>query len=194
MQGVCARISATTDVTVLLMSFPQVELDKKMDLIGIWREMEKLVDSGKCRAIGVSNFNSGQLERISKVARIPIAANQVESHAYFQQRELRQTMEKLGIKLMAYGPLGSPGDHTLPGRTVCSECMMSVFSTVIVGRTPRPGEPTPPNILEDPLVLELAKKYKKTPAQVLLRHLLQLGYIVIPKSVKQVQWRGFLRN
>ncbi len=79
------------------------------DLVAIWREMEKLVEAGKCRALGVSNFGSSQLERISKIAKFPIAVNQVECNAYFQQKKLRETMEMLNIKLMAYAPLGSPG-------------------------------------------------------------------------------------
>ena len=77
--------------------------------MALWREMEKLVDSGKVKSIGVSNFSSVQIEKISKIARIPIAVNQVECHAYFQQKKLRSTMDKWGIKVMAYAPLGSPG-------------------------------------------------------------------------------------
>jgi len=44
--------------------------------------------------------------------------------------------------------------------------------------------------MEDPLVMDLAKKYGKTPAQILLRHLVQLGFIVIPKSVNKVKFMG----
>ena len=77
----------------------------------IWRAMERLVDQGKARAIGVSNFNSAQCEAIAEYARVPIAVNQVELNSYWQQKNLRKTMDTLGIKLMAYAPLGSPGKY-----------------------------------------------------------------------------------
>ncbi len=88
--------------------------DKETDHVAIWREMEKLVESGKCRAIGVSNFSGAQLERISKIAKFPIAVNQVECNAFFQQKKLRETMDRLNIKMMAYAPLGSPGVDVVP--------------------------------------------------------------------------------
>jgi len=88
----------------------EVIWDKTTDLVKCWKEMEKLVDDGLAKAIGLSNSNSEQLERVSKNARIPVAVNQVECHAYFQQKKLWQSMNKLGIRLMAYSPLGSPGN------------------------------------------------------------------------------------
>ncbi len=51
--------------------------DTDTDHIALWREMEKLCRSGRCRSIGVSNFNSDQLERLAEAADIPIAVNQV---------------------------------------------------------------------------------------------------------------------
>lgn len=45
--------------------------------------------------------------------------------------------------------------------------------------------PEMPNVLEDPLVIELAKKHSKTSAQILLRHLIQSGIAVVPKSVSR---------
>ena len=69
--------------------------------------MEKLQKSGKCRAIGVSNFSSDQLERLANIATVPISVNQVECNAYFQQKNLRETMNKLKIRTMAYSSLGS---------------------------------------------------------------------------------------
>lgn len=83
------------------------------DHLGIWREMEHLVNAGKIKSIGVSNWNSDQLEGLSAVAKIPIAVCQVECSAYFQQRRLRVTLNKLGIRLMAYASLGSPGEEEI---------------------------------------------------------------------------------
>ena len=51
---------------------------------------------------------------------------------------------------------------------------------------PGAGRPAIPRILEDEAVVELSRKHGKTPAQILIRHLVQLGFVVIPKSVKQV--------
>ena len=87
----------------------KAEWETNTDLISIWKEMEKTVDQGKVKSIGVSNFTSEQCKRVMDQARIPIAVNQVETHIYFQQRNLRRAMDKMGIKIMAYAPLGSPG-------------------------------------------------------------------------------------
>lgn len=43
-------------------------------------------------------------------------------------------------------------------------------------------EDTISNLLENPIVLKIAEEYKKTPAQILLKHIVQKGIIVIPKS------------
>lgn len=75
----------------------------------IWRGMEELVDAGLTKSIGVSNFNSRQIERISKAARIPIANNQVEIHAFFQQWDLVKFCQDRGVTVTAYSPLGAPG-------------------------------------------------------------------------------------
>ncbi|XP_069110466.1 aldo-keto reductase family 1 member A1-A-like [Argopecten irradians] len=124
--------------------------------------MEKLVDEGKAKSIGVSNFNAAQVARILKVARVKPVLNQVECHAYFQQRKLERVLLKDNIRLMAYGPIGSPG----------STAALTV-----------PGESPPPVLLADPVIAKLATKYQKTPAQILIRNLLQRELIVIPKSV-----------
>jgi len=110
-------------VDLYLIHFPQgvqnsddfvnkpVVWDKDTDLVKNWKELEKLVDDGLVKSIGLSNCNSEQLERVSRSAKYPVAVNQVECHAYFQQKKLRRTMDRLGIKMMAYSPLGSPGIH-----------------------------------------------------------------------------------
>ena len=71
--------------------------------------MEEQVEQGLVKAIGLSNFNQSQIERIYKCARIKPAVLQVELHAYLQQKELRALCKSLGIAVTAYAPLGSPG-------------------------------------------------------------------------------------
>ena len=83
-----------------------------VDHIGIWREMETLVDEGKIRSIGVSNFSSLQVANIMSKCRIPVAVNQCECSLYFQQKKLRENLAKMGVKLMAYGSLGSSGTNS----------------------------------------------------------------------------------
>lgn len=74
--------------------------------------MEKLVDSGKAKSIGVSNFSIEQVERILANARIPPATNQVELHAYLQQPELVSFLKSKNIVVTAYSPLGT-GSHAV---------------------------------------------------------------------------------
>lgn len=143
-------------------------MDTEVDLVETWREMEKLVDEGLARSIGLSNFNSVQIQRIYDNARIKPANLQVECHAYFQQPELLDFCKKLNIVLTAYAPIGSPG--------------LKTFAKVKFGVVFDEKDKLPV-LLEDPKVLFLAEKHKKTPAQVLLRFLMQRGIIVIPKSI-----------
>lgn len=71
--------------------------------------METQVDANRTMAIGLSNFNSHQIERIVQTCRIKPANLQVEMHAYFQQKQLRKYCQKHNISVCAYGPLGSRG-------------------------------------------------------------------------------------
>lgn len=70
--------------------------------------MEKQVDAGRAKAIGVSNFNIRQVERLLSVARIPPVNLQVELHLYLQQKDLQEWSKRSGVTLCAYSPLGSP--------------------------------------------------------------------------------------
>ncbi|KAE9589951.1 putative oxidoreductase [Lupinus albus] len=80
------------------------------DIPSTWKAMEVLYDSGKARAIGVSNFSSKKLQDLLEIARVPPAVNQVELHPAWQQTKLRKFCESKGIHLSAYSPLGSPGN------------------------------------------------------------------------------------
>lgn len=70
--------------------------------------MEQLVDAGLANAIGVSNFNVKQLQRILNSCRIKPANLQVEVYVYLQQPELLKMCRENGIPVCAYGPIGSP--------------------------------------------------------------------------------------
>ncbi|XP_063795478.1 aldo-keto reductase family 1 member A1-like [Pseudophryne corroboree] len=122
-----------------------------------WKSMEKLVEKGLTKAIGLSNFNRRQIDDILSIATIKPAALQVECHPYLAQNELIAHCHANGIVVTAYSPLVSPSRSWK-----------------------KPGEPV---LLEEPCILEMAKKYGKSTAQVVLRWQLQRKVVVIPKSV-----------
>lgn len=69
------------------------------DIPSTWRAMEALCDSGKARALGVSNFSSKKLGDLLAVARVPPAVNQVECHPSWQQAKLREFCKSKGVHL-----------------------------------------------------------------------------------------------
>lgn len=81
-----------------------------------WQFMEQLVDTGKVKAIGVSNFNIRRLKELLEVAKIVPAANQIEAHPYLQQQELFDFCKQHDILVEAYSPLGN--NQTGEPRTV----------------------------------------------------------------------------
>lgn len=64
--------------------------------------MEKTVQQGKVRSIGLANFNIKQIERILAIAHIKPAVVQAEVHIYYQQRELIEFCKKNEIIVFAY--------------------------------------------------------------------------------------------
>ena len=77
-----------------------------------YRQLEKAYREGKARAIGISNFEGKYIEELEKQWEIVPQFIQVEAHPYFTQAELRKTLDKYGIRLMAWYPLGH-GDKSL---------------------------------------------------------------------------------
>ncbi|KAL4928815.1 NADP-dependent oxidoreductase domain-containing protein [Aspergillus undulatus] len=87
-----------------------------IDYITTYKAMEKLLATGKVRAIGVSNFNVRRLEELLSQVNIVPAANQIEAHPYLQQPELLRFCQSKSILIEAYSPLGN--NQTGAPRTV----------------------------------------------------------------------------
>ena len=122
-----------------------------------WKEMEQLVRDGLTKAIGVSNFNVQSLADLLTYAEILPVCNQIELHPYLVQDGLVDFMHKVNIRPVAYCPLTNPGYDEF-------------------------GPPTP--IFEQPVIVDLAKKYDKSPAQIILNWGIARGHCVIPKTGK----------
>ncbi|MDH6287449.1 aldo/keto reductase [Rhodococcus opacus] len=80
-----------------------------------WRALEKLYYDGRVRAIGVSNFQSEQLERLAEIATITPAVNQIELHPLLTQSALTDLHRSMGVRTQAWAPLarGHLNDHAL---------------------------------------------------------------------------------
>ncbi len=69
--------------------------------------MAELVEQGKVRSIGVSNFTIRHLEEALPVAEVPIAVNQVKYHPYHNQQDLLDYCKDNDIVVTAYSPFGN---------------------------------------------------------------------------------------
>lgn len=118
------------------------------DYIGAWKDMEKAVQEGKVKSIGLSNFFGKHLEDILKIAKIMPVVDQVECHPYAPCDELRKELDKISCYIEAWSPIGRGNSQ----------------------------------LLNEPILIEIAKKYNKTVAQVILRWHIEKGNIVFPKS------------
>jgi glycerol 2-dehydrogenase (NADP+) len=85
------------------------DLDTEWSHVQTWKGMEKLLDTGKVKAIGVSNYSVKFLEELLAQADVVPAANQVENHPLLPQEDVSDFCKKKGILLEAYSPLGSTG-------------------------------------------------------------------------------------
>jgi diketogulonate reductase-like aldo/keto reductase len=111
-----------------------------------FRALKELVENGKVKSVGVSNFTINHLKDAMEISEAPINVNQVEFHPYLYQKELWDFCKDNNIQITAYSPL----DRT--------------------------------KVFDEPTIIELTKKYDKTPAQICLRWEIEKGLVVIPKS------------
>jgi len=120
------------------------------DFVGGWKEMEKVLESGKVRAIGISNFdvNDSIWNSIVENCRIVPQIVQIECHPYAQREYWQKMAAKHNIQIECWFPLG--------------------------------GRDSKGEILRDPVINEIAKTHGKSPAQIIIRWHMQKGFSVIP--------------
>ncbi|WP_144791843.1 aldo/keto reductase [Kocuria palustris] len=124
--------------------------------IQAYRALETLLEQGRVRAIGVSNFMTGDLDRLlAETTEVP-AVHQIEVHPYFQQPEVQTANARHSILTQAWSPIGGITFYSDGG-----------------------GKST----LDDEEIADIARAHGRTPAQVMLAWHLQRGRCAIPKSV-----------
>src|SRR6202035_3443103 len=128
----------------------QVISDPGVTLVETWQALERLVDEGRCKTIGLSNVNLEKLQEIVEAARIKPAVVEVESHPYLPEWELLEYCQRHGIVLLAFAALGH-------------------------GMEPR--------LVDHPVIIAIAQRVGKTPAQVLLAWAVQRGTAFLTTSV-----------
>ena len=75
------------------------------DYVGAWKDMEKAVEAGKVKSIGLSNFWGKYLDDILKIAKIKPVVDQVECHPYAPCDDLRKELEKINCYIEAWSPI-----------------------------------------------------------------------------------------
>ncbi len=123
-----------------------------------WSAMEELSSAGLSRFIGVSNFGVSLIRDLLSYAKVRPSVLQVESHPYLVQSKLLRYCASEHIAVTAFSPLGA-GSYVPLGMATADE-----------------------SVLNQPLLLSLAARYNKSPAQIALRWGVQRGTAVVPKT------------
>ncbi|ONK55113.1 uncharacterized protein A4U43_UnF7490 [Asparagus officinalis] len=135
-----------------------LDIDTTISLETTWHAMEDLVTQGVVRSIGISNYDIFLTRDCMAYSKIKPSVNQIETHPYFQRDSLVKFCQKQGICVTAHTPLGGAAANA------------EWFGTV--------------SCLDDPVIQELAQKYTKTVAQLVLRWGIQRNTVIIPKTSK----------
>ncbi|KAI1199066.1 aldo/keto reductase [Nemania serpens] len=138
----------------------RTRIDEDTTIIDTWQVMENIARSNLTRKIGISNFSRRDVETIMKICQICPYAHEFETHPYLQQQEFVDYHRDIGVKVIAYSPLG----NTNP--------------------TYEDSNKLDP-ILEDPFWAKLAEKKNVTIAQTILAWGHQRNTVIIPKSVHE---------
>ncbi|GAA5860134.1 hypothetical protein JCM1840_002784 [Sporobolomyces johnsonii] len=85
----------------------EVKIDMEVSVVDTWKAMAKLLDTGKVKAIGVSNFTAEMVDTIIEATGVIPAVNQIERHPLLLQPELVEHHKKKNIHITAYGGFGN---------------------------------------------------------------------------------------
>lgn len=140
------------------------------DYMATYRELEKAVDAGLIRHIGVSNMTKPKMELVLADARVKPAANQMEMHPTFQQTEFFHYLRAHGIVSIAFCPIGSPG------------------------RPARDTDPSDVEVLTHPVVKAIAEAHGVHPALVCVKWAVQRGQLPIPSSIHRAKYLSSLTS
>ncbi|MBI5032704.1 MAG: aldo/keto reductase [Chloroflexi bacterium] len=135
-----------------------------------WRQMEKLVDLGLVRHIGTSNMTQSKLKLLLRDAEIKPACNEMELHPHFQQSEFFKFVLDNGIIPIGYCPIGSPK------------------------RPDRDKTETDTVVVEDPVIVKIAKRINVHPAVVCVKWAVQRGQVPIPFSIHRKNYLSNLQS
>lgn len=160
-------VKGKNDLDIYPVENGRLVIDEQANFLETWKQMEEVVELGMTKSIGLSNFNVDQINQIYSNARIKPANVQVECHAYLPQTEIFNFCKEKNISMTAYSPLGAP--------------FLPDYSSKHLGITVKDF----PVLLNEPMLKPLSIKYCKTPAQILLRWLIQKEIAIIPKSVHE---------
>ena len=128
------------------------------NIIAGYRQLEAAYKAGKIRAIGLSNFDVKQTQRILDECKVVPAINQVECHPYFPQTELKVLLKEHDIALQAWYPLGGRGNDSIMGEALIqaiaekygkSPAQVILCWHVQQGHIVIPGSKTPSHIAQN---------------------------------------------
>ena len=138
-----------------------------------WPKLEKLVEQGKTKYIGVSNYNVQNLLIILSIAKIKPLVNEVEFHPYLYQKDLLEFCNLENIKILAYNPLVK-GEY-------CKRHSKEIEERKL-------------DLLNEEEITKLAKKYNKSPGQIVLNWEIKRGVIPIPGTSKPERMKENLNS
>ncbi|XP_026497763.1 aldo-keto reductase AKR2E4-like isoform X1 [Vanessa tameamea] len=145
-------------VDLYLIHFPMnLRNLQEHDYLNIWKGMEDMKKLNLARSIGISNFNSSEINRILLNSEIVPSVNEIEVNPNFVDLDLVAYCQSLNITVMSYAPFGFMAPRPYLN-----------YTTSIT--------------FENPVLKSIAQKYGKTTSQVVLRYLIDRDTIPIPRS------------